>query len=225
VAFRALIGIFHNLLFLGRLSATYDANTHTPASPWGPFVILVPVVGAFGVAFLVKNFAPEAKGHGVPEVMDAVYHRKGVIRAVVSVVKAVASALSIGSRAASIMNSRLEIVRAGALLQDVGSKTNEVFIVTDASGGVVGAVTKESLKILGNAKPTTAIGEIVEPGYVIVSPDDSVWEVVAAMRAADSALALVAPSESGLSATRVQGVITRKILLDVLAADMELFGV
>jgi chloride channel protein, CIC family len=54
-------------------------------------------VGAAGVAFLVKNFAPEAKGHGVPEVMDAVYHRRGVIRPVVSVVKAFASALSIGS--------------------------------------------------------------------------------------------------------------------------------
>jgi chloride channel protein, CIC family len=45
----------------------------------------------------VKNFAPEAKGHGVPEVMDAVHHRQGVIRPVVSVVKALASALSIGS--------------------------------------------------------------------------------------------------------------------------------
>ncbi len=97
VAFRALIGFFHNLLFLGRLSAAYDANAHTPPSPWGPLVILVPVLGAMGVAFLVKNFAPEAKGHGVPEVMDAVFNRKGVIRPVVSVVKALASALSIGS--------------------------------------------------------------------------------------------------------------------------------
>ena len=47
VAFRALIAIFHNLFFLGRLSAAYDANAHTPAGPWGRFVILVPVVGAF----------------------------------------------------------------------------------------------------------------------------------------------------------------------------------
>jgi len=97
VAFRALIGLFHNLLFLGKVSAAYDANIHTPPSPWGPFVILVPLVGAFCVALLVKNFAPEAKGHGVPEVMDAVYHRQGIIRPVVSVVKALASALSIGS--------------------------------------------------------------------------------------------------------------------------------
>jgi chloride channel protein, CIC family len=97
VAFRALIAFFHNFLFLGKLSAVYNANAHTPASPRGPFVILVPVLGAVGVAFLVKNFAPEAKGHGVPEVMDAVFNRKGVIRPVVSVVKALASALSIGS--------------------------------------------------------------------------------------------------------------------------------
>jgi chloride channel protein, CIC family len=97
VAFRALIAFFHNLLFLGEFSAAYDANVHTPPSPWGPFVILVPVVGAAGVAFLVKTFAPEAKGHGVPEVMDAVYHHRGIIRPVVSVVKALASALSIGS--------------------------------------------------------------------------------------------------------------------------------
>ena len=97
VVFRILIAVFHNLLFLGRISAAYDANAHTPPSRWGPFVVLVPVIGAFGVAFLVKNFAPEAKGHGVPEVMDAVDHREGVIRPVVSIVKALASALSIGS--------------------------------------------------------------------------------------------------------------------------------
>jgi CIC family chloride channel protein len=97
VLFRLLIGFFHNLLFLGHLSAGYDANLHTPASPWGAGVILVPVLGAIGVAFLVKNYALEAKGHGVPEVMDAIYYRKGVIRPVVAVIKSLASALSIGS--------------------------------------------------------------------------------------------------------------------------------
>ncbi|HVV71549.1 MAG TPA: chloride channel protein, partial [Verrucomicrobiae bacterium] len=97
VAFRALIACFHNLLFLGRFSLLYDANVHTPPSPWGPWVILVPVAGALGVAFLVRNFAPEAKGHGVPEVMDAIYYTKGIIRPVVALIKSLASALSIGS--------------------------------------------------------------------------------------------------------------------------------
>ena len=97
VVFRALIAFFHNLLFLGKLSLVYEANIHTPASPWGPFVILVPVLGAAGVSFLVTHFAPEAKGHGVPEVMDSIYYNRGIIRPVVAVVKSLASALSIGS--------------------------------------------------------------------------------------------------------------------------------
>ena len=97
VVFRGLIGLFHNLLFLGQLSFHYDANVHTPASPWGIGVILVPLLGAAGVAFLVGKFAPEAKGHGVPEVMDAIYYNNGIIRPVVAVIKSLASALSIGS--------------------------------------------------------------------------------------------------------------------------------
>jgi CIC family chloride channel protein len=97
VAFRALIALVHNFFFLERFSLSYDANSHTPPSPWGPFIILAPVVGAVCVALLVKNFAPEAKGHGVPEVMDAIYYNKGVIRPIVALVKSVASAISIGS--------------------------------------------------------------------------------------------------------------------------------
>ena len=98
VVFRDMIGAFHNLLFLGQLSIHYDANVHTDIPPpWGAWIILAPVLGAIGVAFLVKNFAPEAKGHGVPEVMEAVYYHDGRIRPVVALVKSVASALSIGS--------------------------------------------------------------------------------------------------------------------------------
>ncbi len=76
VGFRDLIGLVHNLAFAGRLSFRYDANVFTGASPWGPWVILVPVVGGILVTFLVSNFAPEAKGHGVPEVMDAIYYQQ-----------------------------------------------------------------------------------------------------------------------------------------------------
>jgi chloride channel protein, CIC family len=97
VLFRALIALFHNLFFLGKISAVYDANVHTPYSPWGPLVIVVPAVGALFVTALVEKFAPEARGHGVPEVMDAVYYKKGLIRPVVAVIKSLASALCIGS--------------------------------------------------------------------------------------------------------------------------------
>ncbi len=97
IAFRALIAIIHNGMLLGKFSIFYDANIHTQPSPWGKYVMFVPVLGALGVAFLVKNFAPEAKGHGVPEVMDSVYYNKGKIRPIVAAIKSIASALSIGS--------------------------------------------------------------------------------------------------------------------------------
>jgi len=89
---------FHNLLFLGELSWNYDANLHTAPAPWGFLVILAPMIGAVGVAFIVGTFAPEAKGHGVPEVMEAIYYREGRIRPAVAIVKSIASALSINPR-------------------------------------------------------------------------------------------------------------------------------
>jgi CIC family chloride channel protein len=99
VFFRDLIGLIHNVLFTGHALVHYDANMFTAPAPWGVLIVLVPVLGGVGVTFLVTNFAPEAKGHGVPEVMDAIYHKGGVIRPIVAVVKSLASALAIGSGA------------------------------------------------------------------------------------------------------------------------------
>ena len=114
VAFRALIGLIHNIAFLGLFSIEYDASVFTPPSPWGAFIILVPVIGGLIVTFLITNFAPEARGHGVPEVMDAIYYRQGVIRPVVALIKSLASALSIGTGAA--VGREGPIIQIGAAL-------------------------------------------------------------------------------------------------------------
>ncbi|EXJ15373.1 chloride channel protein [Imhoffiella purpurea] len=97
ILFRAMIGLIHNLAFLGTLAVGYDANRHTPESPFGLYILLVPVAGALLVAWLVKTFAPEAKGHGVPEVIGAIYYGHGRIRPAVALVKSLASAVSIGT--------------------------------------------------------------------------------------------------------------------------------
>src|SRR5690242_10139181 len=59
ILFRDLIGLVHNLMFEGQFSVRYDANVFTPASPWGPFIVLAPVIGGIFVTFLVSTFAPE----------------------------------------------------------------------------------------------------------------------------------------------------------------------
>jgi CIC family chloride channel protein len=60
------------------------------------FVIVPLILGGAFVAAFVARFAPEAKGHGVPEVMAAVALRGGIMRPQVILVKCLASAISIG---------------------------------------------------------------------------------------------------------------------------------
>jgi CIC family chloride channel protein len=62
--------------------------------PWWHQACL-PVIGALLVGPLVYYGAREAKGHGVPEVLNAVIFKNGIIRPVVAVVKILASALTI----------------------------------------------------------------------------------------------------------------------------------
>jgi len=67
-------------------------------SNWGnAYVIIVPAVGGLLVGLLVYYFAREAKGHGVPEVMEAVAIHGGRIRPRVAVIKSLASSICIGS--------------------------------------------------------------------------------------------------------------------------------
>ena len=114
VALRALIGLFHNAFYNGTFSIWYDANVSEGPSHFGNWVFLSPVLGGLVVVFLVQRFAPEAKGHGVPEVMDAVFYKRGNIRGQVAIIKSLASALSIGSGAA--VGREGPIIQIGAAL-------------------------------------------------------------------------------------------------------------
>jgi CIC family chloride channel protein len=73
-----------------------------------------PIVGGLIVVWLVLQFAPEAKGHGVPEVMDSIFYKDGDIRWQVAVIKSLASALSIGTGAA--VGREGPIIQIGAAL-------------------------------------------------------------------------------------------------------------
>jgi chloride channel protein, CIC family len=98
VVFRELI-IEVTRLFTGfsdYSAAGRAANPHLPGlGMW--FVALAPVVGGLVYGPLISRFASEARGHGVPEVMFAVAENGGRIRPRVAAVKALASAICIGS--------------------------------------------------------------------------------------------------------------------------------
>lgn len=75
---------------------------------------LLPMAGALLVGLITTLFAPEAEGHGVPEVMDAMARRNGRIRPRVAGAKAVASSLTIGSGGSA--GTEGPIIQIGAAL-------------------------------------------------------------------------------------------------------------
>lgn len=83
---RFLIHFFQDFLWG---NTTYSAT-------WSK-TLLIPAVCAFIVGLIIYFFSKEAKGHGVPEVMEAIAIRNGIIRPRVVISKTIASALTIAS--------------------------------------------------------------------------------------------------------------------------------
>jgi CIC family chloride channel protein len=92
VGFRHLINFFQTIAY----GSPDELLEVVKTLPWG-YKLGIPAAGGLLVGPLVYFFAREAKGHGVPEVMESVALRGGVIRKRVVFVKTVASAISIGT--------------------------------------------------------------------------------------------------------------------------------
>jgi CIC family chloride channel protein len=88
IGFRWLIGAEQHVAF-GILEAAFSRIVPAFA------LVLVLAVGGAIAASITARFAPEARGHGVPEVMAAVALSGGIIRPRVIGIKALASATSI----------------------------------------------------------------------------------------------------------------------------------
>jgi CIC family chloride channel protein len=128
IAFRDMIlGFTH--LFTGHSEYGAAGRTINPHLPglgiW--FVVAVPVVGGLIYGPLVSRFAPEARGHGVPEVMYAVNRLGGRMRPQVPIVKSLASAVCIGSGGS--VGREGPIVQIGSAL---GSVTGQLLRVSDS---------------------------------------------------------------------------------------------
>jgi CIC family chloride channel protein len=88
--------IFRNLI-LGFQHGFFHWGQDILAFMGDYYVIIIPALGGAIVGPLVYFFAREARGHGVPEVMNAVALQGGRIRPRVVIIKALASAITIGS--------------------------------------------------------------------------------------------------------------------------------
>lgn len=104
-------------------------------------VIILPALGGLLVGPFIARFAPEARGHGVPEVMSAVATRGGRIAGRVAVVKIIASAISIGSGGSAGQEGPM--VQIGAATASAAGKRFGVpphhmrtFVACGAAGGL-----------------------------------------------------------------------------------------
>jgi CIC family chloride channel protein len=89
--------VFFRALIAGETQLAFGIIGARLGSVIGPAAVVIQLaLGGAIAAFVAARFAPEAKGHGVPEVMEAVALRGGQMRPRVIAVKALASATSIG---------------------------------------------------------------------------------------------------------------------------------
>ena len=109
---------------------------------WGDLqLLLTPALGMVIVVLIVQRWAPEARGHGVPEVQYAVRVRGGRIRGRVAAVKAAASAISIGSggsvgREGPIVQIGSALGSSAARLAGLGPEQTKLLVACGAAGGI-----------------------------------------------------------------------------------------
>ncbi len=120
VLFRFVIQFIQWCFYQNKADILTFAHTVHPALKIG-----MPALGGLIVGILVYFGAREAKGHGVPEVMEAVVLKDGFIRKRVAVVKILASAICIGSGGS--------VGREGPIVQigsSIGSSIAQLFKVS-----------------------------------------------------------------------------------------------
>lgn len=89
-----LINLITNISFYGKLSFV---NVGPADNHLGLFVILIPVVGGLIVGIMARFGSAAIRGHGIPEAMEQVLTNESKIKPVITFLKPISSAISIGT--------------------------------------------------------------------------------------------------------------------------------
>jgi chloride channel protein, CIC family len=90
----ALIGLVTNLAWYGRLDT---ALTSLAGAAPGPWMVVIPVLGALVVGAMARFGSEKIRGHGIPEAMEAILIGGSRMSPRVAVLKPLSSAVAIGS--------------------------------------------------------------------------------------------------------------------------------
>ena len=93
-ALTALIGLFTNLAYYGRVSTAFVSPADHHLGYWS---VLVPVGGGLIVGLMARYGSAAIRGHGIPEAMEQVLRNESRIPARITFLKPLSAAISIGT--------------------------------------------------------------------------------------------------------------------------------
>ena len=106
-------------------------------------MILLPALGGLIIGPIITRLAPETKGHGVPEVMEAAILRGGRIRKRVALLKVIVSSITIGSGGSAGREG--PIAQIGATLGSImgqlfklDTRSTRLLVVCGLAAGIAG---------------------------------------------------------------------------------------
>lgn len=138
IAFRYMIALNNHLFF-----EILHKGLPVGSSWFDIRLAILPGLGGLLVGFLTSRLAPETKGHGVPEVMEAVVLKMGRIRKRISFVKVLVSSITIGSGGSAGREGPIAQIGAavGSLIGQVlklPSHDVRLLVVCGLSAGIAG---------------------------------------------------------------------------------------
>ena len=154
VLFAALIGFTAGLVGVGFEWMLHQAKHWLMAKPTGIegegldawdhrvwWVLAIPTLGGLACGYLTQTFAPEAEGHGTDNVVKSFHRLRGKIRSRVVFLKALTSAITIGTGGSAGQEGPVAQIGAGvgSTLADRLKLTNRdrrIFLLSGASAGI-----------------------------------------------------------------------------------------
>lgn len=89
-----LIGLFTNLFYFGRWSASFVSPAQNHLGAWA---VLVPVGGSLVIGLMARYGSERIRGHGIPEAIESILMHGSRVHPKLALLKPLSSAISIGS--------------------------------------------------------------------------------------------------------------------------------
>src|SRR5690606_10652804 len=111
---------------------------------WGPWFVLVPVVGGLFIGFMARFGSERIRGHGIPEALETILFGRSIMQPRVAILKPLSSAISIGS--GGPFGAEGPIIMTGGA---IGSITAQLFNLTPSE--------RKTLLVAGAAAGMSAV--------------------------------------------------------------------